>query len=173
MLLPFRSASRRLRLAVLLGGGTCLALSAGCGYRLTPRGEGLPAGAKTVCAPIFTNETPEPALETLFTRYLRQELTRVGKLGAGTSCDAKVEGTVLQVWSSPTIVGRFFRVHAQVRLRWVKEGQQPQETVVFGTEDYLPGSGDVLEAEANRQAAMDRLAAVLMRDGFDRLANAW
>lgn len=150
-----------------------MALSSGCGYRLSPRSEGLPAEVKTVCAPIFTNDTPEPALETLFTRYLRQELTRVGKLGAGTSCDARVEGAVLQVWSSPTIVGRYFRVHAQIRLRLVREGQQPQETVVFGTEDYLPGSGDVLEAEANRQAAMDRLAAVLMRDGFDRLANAW
>ncbi|MCP3169144.1 LPS assembly lipoprotein LptE [Myxococcus qinghaiensis] len=174
MSLPFRTASRRLHLAVLLTGwGACSALLSGCGYRLTPRGSGLPPGVETVCAPIFGNDTSEPALETVFTRYFRQELTRVGRLGSGASCDARVEGTVLSLWSSPTIVGRFFRIAATVRLRLVKEGLPPQETVISGTEDYLPGTGDVLEAESNRQAAMDRLAEVLMRDGFERLANTW
>ncbi|WP_408889869.1 LPS assembly lipoprotein LptE [Myxococcus faecalis] len=174
MSLRSKSASRRLHVAVLLSGlgGGSLLLS-GCGYRFTPRGEGLPEGVKSVCAPIFTNDTPEPALETLFTRHFRQELTRVGRLGSGASCDAKVEGVVLSLWSSPTIVGRFFRVAATVRLRLVREGQPPQETVISGTEDYLPGSGDILEAESNRQAALDRLAQVLMRDGFDRLASTW
>ncbi|NTX16723.1 LptE family protein [Myxococcus sp. CA051A] len=171
MSLPFRSASRRLHLAVLLTG--CSALFSGCGYRLTPRGSGLPAGVNTVCAPIFGNDTAEPALETLFTRYFRQELTRVGRLGSGGACDARVEGTVLVLWSSPTILEGFFRVSATVRLRLVRDGQQPQETVISGTEDYRPGSGDILEAESNRQAAMDRLAEVLMHDGFDRLASTW
>jgi len=172
MSLRFEPLSRRLRPAVLLV-GCALGLS-GCGYRLAPRGKGLPEGVSAVCAPIFANETAEPALETLFTRYLRQELTQVGRLGGGSvPCDARVEGTVVAVWSSPTLVERFFRVYATVRLRLTREGQQAQETVVSGTEDYLPGSGDILEAESNRQAALDRLAQVLMRDGFDRLASTW
>ncbi|MFY2557293.1 LPS assembly lipoprotein LptE [Corallococcus terminator] len=175
MSLPFRTASRRLHLAVsLMGWGACSVLLPGCGYRLTPRGSGLPAGVNTVCAPVFGNDTSEPALETVFTRYFRQELTRVGRLGSGASCDARVEGTVLSLWSSPTIVEGFFRVAGTVRLRLVREGQQqPQETVISGTEDYRPGRGDILEAESNRQAALDRLAEVLMRDGFERLANTW
>ena len=60
-----------------------------------------------------------------------------------------------------------------MRLRLVKEGQVLSETVVSGTEDYLQGRGNVLEAEANRQAALARLAETLMRDGYDRLASTW
>ena len=55
----------------------------------------------------------------------------------------------------------------------MKDGQVLKETVIAGTEDYLLGTGDILEAEANRQAALDRLAEVLMRDGYDRLASTW
>jgi hypothetical protein len=169
MVRPFAPGFRRLRLAVVVAAG----VASGCGYRFTPRGSGLPQGVNTLCAPLFTNETPEPTLEAHFTRFLRQELTRVGRLATGTACDARVEGTVLAVWNSPTIVGNYFRVAASARLRLVKDGQVLKETQVSGTEDYLLGSGDVLEAEANRQTALDRLAEVLMRDGFDRLASTW
>lgn len=168
---PFTSGFRRLRSAVLLG--ACVAVAAGCGYRFVGRDSGLPEGTGGVCAPVFLNETPEPVLETLFTRHLRQELTRVGRLAAGSNCATRIEGAVLWVWSSPTIAGNYFRVQVTARLRLVKDGQQVNETVVTGTEDYLQGTGDVLEAEANRQAALDRLAEVLMHDGFDRLASAW
>lgn len=147
--------------------------SAGCGYRFVSKSDGLPEGVTALCAPVFVNETPEPALETLFTRFLRQELTRAGRLSTGKACDARLEGTVLSVGSSPTISGNYFRVWANARLRLVKDGQVLKETQVGGTEDYLQGTGDVLEAEANRQAALDRLAEVLMRDGYDRLASAW
>ncbi|QSQ24948.1 hypothetical protein JY651_08410 [Pyxidicoccus parkwayensis] len=151
----------------------CVALGSGCGYRFVSKGDGLPEGVTALCAPVFSNETPEPALETLFTRFLRQELTRAGRLSTGTSCNARVEGAVLSVWNSPTIVPNYFRIAANARLRLVKDGQVLKETVVAGTEDYLLGTGDVLQAEANRQAALDRLAEVLMRDGYDRLASAW
>ncbi|WP_246356647.1 LPS assembly lipoprotein LptE [Pyxidicoccus fallax] len=172
---PFAPVFRRLRSGVVLGvSAACVAVGAGCGYRFTPRGSGLPEGMSTLCAPLFFNETAEPTLEALFTRFLRQELTRVGRLGQGPACDARVEGAVLSVWNQPTIVGNYFRVVASARLRLVnKDGQVVKETHVSGTEDYLLGTGDVLEAETNRQAALDRLAEMLMRDGFDRLTNAW
>lgn len=171
---PFAPVSRRFRSGVVMGvWAACVASGTGCGYRFTPRGSGLPEGVNSLCAPVFTNETPEPTIETLFTRFLRQELTRVGRLSSGTSCDARVEGAVLSVWNSPTIVGNYFRVVATARLRVVKDGQVLKETHISGTEDYLLGSGDILEAETNRQAALDRLAEVLMRDGFDRLSGAW
>lgn len=164
----------RLRSGVLLGmWGAFAAASAGCGYHFVSKGAGLPEGVSGLCAPVFLNETAEPTLETLFTRFLRQELTRAGRLASGSSCPARIEGAVLAVWNSPTIAGNYFRVYVTARLRLVKDGQQVNETVVSGTEDYLLGSGDILEAEANRQAALDRLAEVLMRDGYDRLASAW
>ncbi|MBL0697270.1 LPS assembly lipoprotein LptE [Comamonas sp. JC664] len=168
---PFAAVPRRLRTGVVLG--MWVAAGAGCGYRLTPRGDGLPEGVTALCAPVFTNATAEPTLETVFTRFLRQELIRVGRLSDTASCNARMEGTVLSVASSPTIIPNYFRVFAQARVRIVKDGQVLTETVVSGTEDYLLGSGDVLEAEANRQVALERLAEVLMRDGYDKLAGAW
>ncbi|WP_223644976.1 LPS assembly lipoprotein LptE [Corallococcus sp. EGB] len=148
-------------------------LGAGCGYRFTPWGAALPEGAGQVCAPIFANETPEPALENLFTRYLRQQLIQAGRLADAPGCTSTIEGAVLNVWASPTIIANNYRVSTTVRLRLVKNGQLLGETVISGTEDYLQGRGNVLEAEANRQAALSRLAETLMRDGYDRLASTW
>ncbi|WNG16191.1 LPS assembly lipoprotein LptE [Cystobacter fuscus] len=164
----------------------------GCGYRFTPRSAGLPGGVSSVCAPVFRNDTAEPGLETLFTRVFRQELVRVGALGGSGSCQASVEGVVVWVNSAPTIVTEpvyegntvvtgqqlaSYRASAGVTLRLVRDGQVLAETTVSGNEDFLPGaegaSGDVLQAEANRQAALYRLAETLMREGYDRLANNW
>jgi hypothetical protein len=147
----------------------------GCGYRFIPREGELPKGVTALCAPVFVNETPEPALETVFTRAFRQELVRAGTLSEG-HCDATVEGAVLAVGSMPTIVTlesvlASYRASASVRLRLVKDGRVLRETVVSGGEDFLPGSGDILEAEANRQAALHRLSETLMREGYERLAS--
>ena len=173
--------------------GWCLVLSAaGCGYRFTARGAGLPEGVHTLCAPVFRNDTSEPGLEVLFTRDFRQELVRAGVLGAHGACEASVEGIVVGVGSAPTIltepvyVGNTlvagsqlasYRTSATVVLRLKRDDKVLAETTVSGNEDFLPGtagvSGDVLEAEANRQAALHRLAETLMREGYDRLASNW
>jgi hypothetical protein len=155
------------------GVAAAVVLGTGCGYRFTPWGSALPEGVGQVCAPIFANETPEPALENLFTRNLRQQLVQAGRLASAPGCTSTIEGAVLNVWASPTIIANNYRVSTTVRLRLVKEGQLLGETVVSGTEDYLQGRGNVLEAEANRQAALARLAETLMRDGYDRLASTW
>ena len=173
-------------------GWLLLLAGAGCGYRFTPRGAGLPEGVRSVCAPVFRNDTPEPGLEVLFTRTLRLELVRAGVLGSQGSCEAMIDGAVVGVSSAPTIVTEpvyegntrvaepqlaSYRASATVVLRLMKDGAVLSETVVAGNEDFLPGtasvSGDVLEAEANRQAALHRLAETLMREGYDRLANSW
>jgi hypothetical protein len=102
-------------------------------------------------------------------------------------CDARLEGVVTNVNSYPTIVTEptiengverpaqlaSYRAFAEARLRLLKDERVLAETSVSGTEDYLPGSGDVLEAEANRQAALHRLTETLMREGYERLARNW
>lgn len=173
--------------------GWCGVLSVvGCGYRFTPRSAGLPEGVRSVCAPVFRNDTAEPGLEVVFTRDFRQELIRAGVLGGAGACDASVEGVVVGVGSAPTIltepvyVGNTlvagaqlasYRASATVVLRLKRDGKVLSETTVSGNEDFLPGTagvtGDVLEAEANRQAALNRLAETLMREGYDRLASNW
>ncbi|WP_224249502.1 LPS assembly lipoprotein LptE [Hyalangium gracile] len=166
-----------------------LVAGAGCGYRFVARDGTLPEGVRAVCAPIFFNETSEPGLETLFTRAMRQEMVRSGTLGDGAACEARLEGVVTNVSSYPTIVTEpitdengvvvvgpqlaSYRAFAEARLRLLKDERVLAETSVSGTEDYLPGSGDVLEAEANRQAALHRLSETLMREGYERLARNW
>lgn len=173
-----------------------LVMGLGCGYRFLPRDEMLPEGVRAVCAPMFRNDTPEPGLETLFTRAFRQEMMRAGTLGGGT-CDANLEGVVTYVGRWPTIVTEplfeeivdeegkktlrpirdaqlaSYRASASANLKLTKDGRVLAETSVSGTEDYLPGSGDVLQAEANRQAALHRLSETLMREGYERLAQSW
>ncbi|HEX8435511.1 LPS assembly lipoprotein LptE [Archangium sp.] len=173
--------------------GWVLVLSGlGCGYRFTPRGAALPEGVRTVCAPVFSNNTPEPGLELLFTRAFRQELMRAGVLGGTGACEASVRGEVVWVGSAPTILTEpvyqgntriaepqlaSYRTSVTVQLRLMKDERVLAETTVSGNEDFLPGtasvSGDVLEAEANRQAALHRLSETLMREGYDRLASNW
>jgi hypothetical protein len=52
----------------------------------------------------------------------------------------------------------------------LKKGEQTLNAVaVSGTEDY-PSGADLLLSEANRGAALTRLAETLMRDGLDRLS---
>ncbi len=160
-----------------------VAAGLGCGYRFVARDTTLPEGVRSVCAPIFVNETAEPGLETLFTRTMRQELVRMGTLGDGAKCEAQLEGVVTNVNSTPTIVTEptterpaqlaSYRAFAEVRLRLLKDERVLAETSVSGTEDYLPGGGDVLEAEANRQAALHRLSETLMREAYERLARNW
>ncbi len=146
----------------------------GCGYRFAPGGSGLPEGVRSVCAPVFRNDTPEPGLEVLFTRAFRQELLRAGVLGSGT-CEASIEGVVVSVSSYPTLIN--YRASATVVVRLVKDGRVLSETMVSGNEDFLTGQPgvpvDVLEAEANRQAALQRLGEALMREAYDRLASSW
>jgi hypothetical protein len=146
----------------------------GCGYRFTSRAAGLPEGVRSVCAPIFRNDTSEPALEVLFTRTFRQELARAGVLGSGT-CEATIEGVVVSVSSYPTLIN--YRASATVVVRLLKDGRVLSETTVAGNDDFLTGQAgvpvDVLEAESNRQAALQRLAETLMREAYDRLATRW
>jgi hypothetical protein len=174
------------RVSAMAAWGVLVAM-VGCGYRFVPRDGTLPQGVRSVCARVFVNQTTEPALETLFTRAMRQELVRAGTLGDGPACEARLEGTVTNVASYPTIVTEptiengvqrpaqlaSYRAFAEARLRLVKGEQVLAETTVSGTEDYLPGSGDVLEGEANRQAALHRLSETLMREGYERLARGW
>lgn len=164
----------------------------GCGYRFTPEGTGLPEGVRSVCAPVFRNDTPEPGLELLFTQNFRQVLVRAGVLGGSGACEATVEGVVLEVISGPTTGAEpsfqgntqvnpqqlaSYRTSARVLLRLKRDGRILSEATVSGSEDFLPGTtsvtGDALQVETNRRAALYRLAETLMREGYERLANGW
>ncbi|HYR56409.1 MAG TPA: LptE family protein [Myxococcaceae bacterium] len=156
--------------------GFSLLILCACGYRFTAGGGALPQGIREVYAPVFINRTAEPGLETLFTQALREYLVRNGVAGTSSS-QAQLIGEVLSVSGAPTVLttsGTLAsnRLFATVGVRLVNKGVNvPNGAVtVAGQEEYLPG-GNVLESEANRAAALRRLAESLARDAYDRLAT--
>lgn len=155
-----------------------LGLSA-CGYRFTAPGGALPEGIRAVRAPVFDNRTGEPTAEIFFTQAFREQLTRAGTLG-GDESEAVVEGALESVSGAPVLAGidrttgspklPTYRLSASVRLRLQKGARVLAETMVSGSEDY-PSGADLLLTEANRSAALRRLAEQLMREGYERLAS--
>ncbi len=149
---------------------------AGCGYRFTAGGAPLPDGIRDVFIPVVVNRTAEPALETVFTAALRDRAARSGTLG-GTASAAQIQGEILSVTAVPGQIAPngtllSYRVSAVLRVRLVKTAQTLATVDVSGAEDYLSGlRPDVLTAEANRQAALRRLAATLASDAYERLAS--
>jgi hypothetical protein len=148
----------------------------GCGYRFTAGGAPLPEGIRSVEVPVFGNKTAEPGLEAAFTQAMRLQLARAG-LDSPANAEAQILGEILAVSAAPTLVTpagalASYRLSISARLKLVKSGRTLSDVRINGAEDYLPGV-DVVEAEANRAAAMQRLAQTLMRDGYDQLSTGW
>ena len=162
--------SRALAAALCLG-------ALGCGYRVTAGGAGFPQGIQKVFAPVIVNRTTEPGLEGVFTEALRDQLARGGHLG-GEGSEGRLEGELLAVGAgvaqlAPGTSGALtYRVSATLRVRLFRDKTLLAQTDVNGTEDYLPAlRADVLTTEANRQAALRRLASSLAADAVARLST--
>jgi hypothetical protein len=152
----------------------CLA-AVGCGYRFTAAGAGFPQGIQKVFVPVIVNRTTEPGLEGTFTEALREQLARGGYLG-GEGSEGRIEGELLSVTASVaqlspgTSSALTYRVGATLRVRLFRDKTLLAQTDVAGSEDYLPAlRADVLTTEANRQAAIRRLASALATDAMARL----
>ncbi|MHB8878799.1 MAG: LPS assembly lipoprotein LptE [Myxococcaceae bacterium] len=149
----------------------------GCGYRFTAGGAPLPEGTREVFAPVFVNRTSEPSVESTFTQSFREQLVRAGVLG-GADSEARVEGEVLAIGGAANLLApggtglASYRLSAVVRLRLTRGERVLADTQVSGSEDY-PGGADPLQSEANRQAAVKRLAEQMMREGYSRLSTGW
>jgi hypothetical protein len=183
------AASRRRADGLRLGTAQRVALLASvllsCGYRFTAAGGALPGGARQVYAPTFVNRTSDAGVEALFTTAFRDELSRAGREG-GPAADAIAVGEVTSVQGGAAIVSSdvtshgavvfgsvvSYRVNASVVVRLMRGGETLSEIRVAGHEDYLPGQS-ILEAEANRRAALKRLAAVLMQQARESLASGF
>ena len=154
-------------------------LLAGCGYRFVAPGGDLPGGLRAVRAPVFENQTGEPTAELFFTEAFRAQLQRAGVLGGDASpgvVDGVVQsisgGALLAPITKPGQPPRLpaYRLNASVRLTLSNAGRVVATASVSGSEDY-PSGADVLLTEANRSAALRRLAEQLMREGYERLAS--
>lgn len=157
-----------LRACVVLG--AALAVS-GCGYRVLRPSSGLPEGIAQAWVPMADNLTAEPQAEVLVTQALRERLGRAGALG-DSMADAKVKASLEAVSvgvlvASPNVLPSY-ELTGVLALRLERGGRVLTSARVVEREGYLSGA-DVLLTEANRQAALRRLAETLAKEGWDAL----
>ncbi len=70
----------------------------GCGYHLAGSGVDLPPEAKTIAVPTMQNLTFEPALESVVTKYIREEFlsaSRLKLIQSAGEADLLLKGTIL------------------------------------------------------------------------------
>jgi hypothetical protein len=138
------------------------ALALGCGYAPV---RGRPAPGLRV-APV-KNDTAQAEAGGIFAAELRSELSGRGRLAPDGSSSPELTAELVALRSVPSGVGAeggaaSYRLDAELRL---KSGSY--EDAVIGGEDYLTGV-DVLGTEANRRAALRRLARTLAAEAIER-----
>jgi hypothetical protein len=141
-----------------------LLLAAGCGYTMA-RGGALPLRVSP-----FRNSTAQVEAGGLFASALREEVLARGRLSETEG--PTVQGELLAVRSAPSAISAAgaaaFRLDADLVLRVVEPAGaiSYEDRGTFG-EDYLVGV-DVLGTEANRRAALRRLAKAASRELMQR-----
>lgn len=132
-----------------------------CGYAPVRRGQGgVRVGA-------VRNATAQAEAGGIFASELRSELSGRGRLESDSSSAPEVQAELLSLVSFPTAAGSegaaAFRLEARLRVR------APNfDDLVVGSEDYLAGV-DVLGTEANRRAALRRVARAVAREAVERM----
>jgi hypothetical protein len=138
------------------------ALSLACGYAPV---RGAPAHSLRVAA--VKNDTAQAEAGGIFAAELRRELSARGRLSPDGSPAPELRAELVSLSTAPSGVGAeggaaSYRIDAALRIHagdW--------EDAVSGGEDYLTGV-DVLGTEANRRAALRRLARGLAAEAIER-----
>ena len=152
----------RTRAAIALGAALALA---GCGYAPVRRTQ-----AKALKVAAVRNDTAQAEAGGIFASELRTELSDRGRLDADGSPSPELQAELLSLTSFTTAAGSeggaAFRLEAKLRVR-----APSFEDVIVGSEDYLAGI-DVLGTEANRRAALRRVARSVAHEAIERLEVA-
>ena len=139
-----------------------LILAAACGYAAV---RGKPATGLRV-APV-KNGTAQAEAGGIFATELRRELAGRGRLEPDSSPAPELSAELLALRSYPSGVSAeggaaSYRIDADLRVR-----APGYEDTITASEDYLTGV-DVLGTEANRRAALRRLARTLSAEAIER-----
>jgi hypothetical protein len=134
----------------------------GCGYAPVRGGP-----VQEVRVGAVKNGTAQAEAGGIFAAELRRELSARGRLAAETSSAPELAAELVALRTAPSGVGAeggaaSYRLDAELRIR----AGNYQDAVVGG-EDYLTGV-DVLGTEANRRAALRRLARALAAEAIER-----
>ena len=139
-----------------------VAVCLGCGYAPV---RGQAATGLRVAA--VRNDTAQAEAGGIFGAELRRELATRNRLEPDSSAAPELETELVFLRSTPSGVSAAggaasFRLDAELRLK--AAGYQDD---LVGGEDYLAGI-DVLGTEANRRAALRRLARALAAEAIER-----
>jgi hypothetical protein len=141
-----------------------LVLAAACGYTMA-RG-----GAAPLRVSSFRNATAQVEAGGLFASALREEVSARGRLSESEG--PALQGELLAIRSGPSAINAggalAFRVDCDVVLRVLEPAGNVsyEDRGTFG-DDYLVGV-DVLGTEANRRAALRRVAKAASRELMER-----
>jgi outer membrane lipopolysaccharide assembly protein LptE/RlpB len=94
---------RRGAAAALLAAGLVAALG-GCGYRLRGTGSSLPPSIRTICVPVFKNQTTRYEIDVKLTQAVISELVARGKVRLvddPAAADAVLEGEIIGFSATP------------------------------------------------------------------------
>jgi hypothetical protein len=145
-------------------GGAIAAVAAllACGYAPV---RGRPAQELRVGA--VKNATAQAEAGGIFAHELRRELSARGRLAPEASAAPELDAELVALRTAPSGVGAeggaaSYWLDAELRIR-----AGDYQDLVVGGEDYLTGV-DVLGTEANRRAALRRLARALAAEAVER-----
>lgn len=148
-------------------------LAVGCGYRVARPGD-VPKG-QDIRVAAFENYTAQVEAGGVFAGALREELSARGRLAPESASGPELTGELLSLASVPSALGAqgasAFSLSATVRVRLRDASGIVYEDQAREGEDYLAGV-DVLGTEANRRAALRRLARQISRDLLERMSIA-
>ena len=123
----------------------------------------------------FENYTAQVEAGGVFAGALREELSARGRLAREGGSGPELMGELLTLASVPSALGAqgasAFNLSATVRVRLRDSSGVVYEDQARLGEDYLAGV-DVLGTEANRRAALRRLAQHISRDLLERMSVA-
>ena len=123
----------------------------------------------------FENYTAQVEAGGVFAGALREELAARGRLAPEGGSGPEMTGELISLVSVPSALGAqgaaAFSLSATVRVRLRDESGVVYEDQAGMGEDYLSGV-DVLGTEANRRAALRRLARNISRELLERMSVA-
>jgi Lipopolysaccharide-assembly len=145
----------------------------GCGYRVARPGD-VPKGQDIRVAAV-QNYTAQVEAGGVFAGAIRDELAARGRLAPEGASGPELTAELISLASVPSALGAqgasAFSLSATVRIRLRDASGVVYEDQEGLGEDYLAGV-DVLGTEANRRAALRRLARNLSRDLLERMSVA-
>jgi outer membrane lipopolysaccharide assembly protein LptE/RlpB len=159
-----------------------LFIVAGCGYHMAGRGGHLPAGAKTIAIPVFSNKTMEPIVEEELTPAVIREFMKDGRIEVVDSsmADVILTGSVVSFTESPLSFDSNqnvleYRITVTTHLRLVR-GPPSSETLwekdITTSAEYSVSS-DVMSTKASKLLALKEIARNLAEEVTDRVLWGW